>query len=129
MCAKKAKRTYDADPCWARVFGPLAATYATADRLQWRWTSALAGCDDLNNPFDLMLDSPAAMKIMVEASVYRLTCRELDATCPSLECGHVGPETHGIKKIGAKPDFTYHPVPAWKAEHAPHTVSAICNGQ
>ena len=80
--------------------------HATAARLNLTWEDELSGRDDERNEVDRALDSPAAIKILVNESVHRWICRQVDADVPLLGCGSAGPETSAFKKLIKKPPAT-----------------------
>ena len=81
---RKAKNT------WAKVKGPAAAMVASCYRLGWTVVSGTELLTDQGETLDLLLDSPAAVKLEVARAVKRWRWRNLETLMPQLKKGGSG---------------------------------------
>jgi hypothetical protein len=134
---------------WPLVAGPVAAMVATARRIGWGFLSAGVMLDDLGRTWDLLRESPAAVKVAVAGAVRRwrfarilrqfpvAVPTELDCTVPACEDWErsvVGPTIvadagHLLGTLVRMRPAKIDEVPAWDAGCRPWLVSAITGGQ
>ena len=72
------------DCLWQQVAGHVAATVASAWRLNWRFPSARRLFDDSGTEWDLLRHSPATLQAAVERSVKHWRMRKICADLPTL---------------------------------------------
>ena len=92
---KKAKHV------WAKVKGPTAAMVAYCQRLGWTVIGNTEIRTDQGEVLDLLLDSPAAVKLEVARVVNRWRWRNLEEQMPQLKKGGsgAGPLMEPITKL------------------------------
>ena len=73
---------------WATVRGPLAATFLTLARINWRFVGPHHWRSDAGVVYDLLLTAPADMKLFLEESVKRWQVHKLTAHLPVQEPAH-----------------------------------------
>ena len=130
---------------WACVAGPAAAVVATAARIGWHFVSAQSMQDDIGIVWDCTVDSPAAIRVAVLASVRRWRTERICKSFPGLaseasdgplSCG-LGTATALVKvdvsralgPLVAGRRSTVCEVPSWEPQCAPWLVSAASGGQ
>ena len=75
---------------WSVVYGPTAATVATAQRLGWQVESAAILVTDDGTRLNLMIDSPAYVKGVVQDSASRWRWRRIEERLPALASQGLG---------------------------------------
>ena len=134
---------------WPLVAGPVAALVATARRIGWEFLSARVLRDDLGRTWDLLRESPAAVKVAVAGAVRRWRfariLRQFPAAVPSAPDCTVPACDDGERRV-AEPTVVVDAglllgtlvrtrpakideVPAWDVGCRPWLVSAITGGQ
>ena len=84
------KKLRKANNTWAKVKGPAAAMVASCYRLGWSVVSGTELLTDQGETLDLLLDSPAAVKLEVARAVKRWRWRNLETLMPQLKKGGSG---------------------------------------
>ena len=90
LTATTKRRLRRATNAWARVKGPAAAMIASCGRLGWTVVSSTELITDQGETLDLLLDSPAAVKLEVARAVKRWRWRNLEVLMPQLKKGGSG---------------------------------------
>ena len=84
------KKLRKAKNVWAKVKGPAAAMVASSQRLGWTVVSSTELQTDQGEVLDLLLDSPAAVKLEVARAAKRWRWRNLETQVPQLKKGGSG---------------------------------------
>ena len=90
LVARAKQRHKNAKNVWAKVKGPAAAMVASCRRLGWTVVNSTELRTDQGEPLDLLLDSPAAVKLEVARAVKRWRWRNIEAKMPQLKKGGSG---------------------------------------
>ena len=142
------KKLEDANNVWSKVTGPITALIATLWRLGWTMMSCTSFRDDIGRVLDLRMDSPAAAKTVVHASVRRWRLARIAAAQPQLlpdtydfECPRIQVETACSERT-VLVDLTTIPSrifnsrggriqkwEVWKRSYASYLFSAVSGGQ
>ena len=85
LVAKAKQKLRKAKNVWAKVKGPAAAMVASCQRLGWTSVSSTMLRTDQGELLDLLLDSPAAVKLEVARAVKRWRWRNIEDKMPQLE--------------------------------------------
>ena len=85
LAAKAKKKLKKSKNTWAKVKGPAAAMVASCRRLGWTVISSTELRTDQGETLDLLLDSPAAVKLEVVRAVKRWRWRNVEANMPQLK--------------------------------------------
>ena len=84
------KKLKEATHIWPKVKGPAAAMVASSRRLGWTVISSTELQTGQGETLDLLLDSPAAVKLEVARAVKRWRWRNLETLMPQLKKGGSG---------------------------------------
>ena len=127
---------------WARATGPVAAAVLSAVRIGWKVVAQRALADDLGNVWNLLRDSPAAVKRAVAESVRRWRLRQLVKLYPAMQphpddciagAGIDRIVLDGGRAVGTLLNgarvASVDTVPAWDGECRAWLISGITNGQ
>ena len=90
LIAVAKKKLRKAKNVWATVKGPAAAMVASCQRLGWTVIGSTEIRTDQGEVLDLLLDSPAAVKLEVTRAVKRWRWRNLEVQMPQLKKGGSG---------------------------------------
>ena len=90
LTAKAKMRLKKAKNVWAVVKGPAAAMVASCHRLGWTVISSTELRTDQGETLDLLLDSPAAVKLEIARAVKRWRWRNIEEKMPQLKKGGSG---------------------------------------
>ena len=90
LTALAKKKLRKAKNVWATVKGPAAAMVASCQRLGWTVIGSTEIRTDQGEVLDLLLDSPAAVKLEVTRAVKRWRWRNLEVQIPQLKKGRSG---------------------------------------
>jgi hypothetical protein len=126
---KQALHYADGTAAWARVRGPLAATFLSAARIGWEWTSSSTVITQKGRILDFMLDPPAAIRPLIYEAVHSWRAAKLDAKLPHLKSNAKGPALRAAHRILKKPTVLDGGADGCTLKMAPHLRSGMTNGQ